>query len=277
LVQQDGLASDHPATLHALAAAWADPERAETALAETLGAHRPAVVIGDVPPVAFGAAARLGVPSVAVGNFDWAWVYGFYGAEDPAFLPWANLCARWQAQATVAVHLSPGPPLTAFPRVVEGGLLARRLFVERRGIRERLGVPEGHKAVLASFGGCGLRDAARQIPEVPGVTWVLAEPMPDLGRPDTRFAKGVAYLGVLAACDAVLTKPGYGMIGDAARQRTRMLYVDRGLVPEYPWLVRWMEASMPAAQVRSADLGSERGEDADGANRVAEVVEGLIS
>jgi hypothetical protein len=179
---------------------------------------------------------------------------------------------------------------------VEGGLLARRLFVERRGIRERLGVPEGHKAVLASFGGCGLRDAARQIPEVPGVTWVLAEPMPDLGRPDTRFAKGVAYLGVLAACDAVLTKPGYGMIGDAARQRTRMLYVDRGLVPEYPWLVRWMEASMPAAQVRSADLGSERGaeavgaalrelfaqaerwpEDADGANRVAEVVEGLIS
>jgi len=75
LVQRDGLASDHPATLHALAAAWGDPERAEVALAEALSAHRPAVVIGDVPPVAFGVAARLGVPSVAVGNFDWAWIY----------------------------------------------------------------------------------------------------------------------------------------------------------------------------------------------------------
>ncbi len=295
LVQDDGLAADPAATLRALAAAWTEPERAEAALARVLSEHRPAVVIGDVPPVAFGAAARLGVPSVAVGNFDWAWVYEFYAARDPAFLPWARLCARWQAQATAAVHLSPGPPLTAFPRVVEGGLLARRLLVDPRGIRERLGIPAGNRAVLASFGGCGLRDALRQIPEVPGVTWIVAEPMPDLGRPDTRHARDAPYLAVLAVCDAVFTKPGYGIIGDAARQRTRMAYVERGLVPELPWLVRWMEASMPVAPVRSVDFGSERGaeavgaaleglfaqgerwpEEAEAAARVAEVVEGLI-
>ncbi len=127
------------------------------------------------------------------------------------------------------------------------------------------------------------------------MTWILADPMPDLGRPDTRFARGVPYLALLAACDAVLTKPGYGIVAEAARQRTRLLYTDRGDFPEYPWLVRWMEEHVPAAYVASAELGSERGaevvraaldglfaqearwpEEAEGAARVAEVVEGLI-
>jgi hypothetical protein len=295
LVQRDGLTLDRDATLHALDAAWGDPDRAEAALAAILAQHRPAALVGDIPPVAFSAAARLGIPSVAVGNFDWAWIYAFYAERDPAFRPWERLCARWQAQASVAVYLEPGPPLTGFPRVVEGGLLARRLLVDPRGLRERLGIPAGHRAVLVSFGGFGLEDAGRRIPPVPGVTWILADPMEDLGRPDTRHARGVPYLALLAACDAVFTKPGYGIVSEAARQRTRLLYTDRGDFPEYPWLVRWMHAQVPAAYVASAELGTERGpealrgaleglfaqeerwpEQAEGAARVAEVVEGLL-
>jgi hypothetical protein len=164
LVQRDGLVMDRDATLRALDAAWSSPDRAETDLAAALGAHRPSLVIADVPPVAFGAASRLGVPSVAVGNFDWASIYGVYAERDPSFAPWAALCARWQAQATAAVHLSPGPPLSAFPRVVEGGVVARRLLASPHGIRERLAVPPGHRAVLASFGGFGLDDAALASP-----------------------------------------------------------------------------------------------------------------
>ncbi len=125
---------DREATLRALAQVWGEPDRAEAALAAALERHRPAIVIGDVPPVAFGAAARLGVPSLAVGNFDWAWIYGFYADRDPAFAPWARLCAEWQGRASAAVHLEPGPPLTGFGRVVEGGLLARRLLVDPRGV-----------------------------------------------------------------------------------------------------------------------------------------------
>jgi hypothetical protein len=295
IVQRDGLTMDHQATLRALAGAWSDPDGAEAALAAALAPHRPAIVIGDVPPVAFGAAARLGVPSVAVGNFDWAWIYRFYAEHEPAFAPWERLCARWQAQATVAVHLDPGPPLTGFPHVVEGGLIARRSSADPRAIRGALGVPEGSRAVLVSFGGSGLRDAGRRIPAIPGVTWVLAEPMEDLGRPDTRFARAVPYVALLAACDAVFSKPGYGIVSEAAWQRTRLLYTDRGDFPEYPWLVRWMHEHMPAAYVPKAELGTERGaealrgaledlfaqperwpESAEGAERVAEVVEGLI-
>jgi hypothetical protein len=295
IVQRDGLTMDHEATLRALADAWSDPDGAEDALASALAPYRPAIVVGDVPPVAFAAAARLGIPSVAVGNFDWAWIYRSYAEREPAFAPWERVCTRWQAQATVAVHLDPGPPLTGFPRVVDGGLLARRSFADPQRIRAALGVPEGNRAVLVSFGGSGLRDAGRRIPAIPGVTWILADPMDDLGRSDTRFARALPYVALLAACDAVFSKPGYGIVSEAAWQRTRLLYTDRGDFPEYPWLVRWMHEHMPAAYVPSIELGTERGaeairraleelfaqperwpEGAEGAARVAEVVEELI-
>src|SRR5262249_13108721 len=79
-------------------------------------------------------------------------------------------------------HLSPGPPLSAFPHVVEGGLVARRLVPTPFDVRERLGVPPGHRAVLVSFGGFGLADADHRLPPIPGVTWILAAPMSDPGR-----------------------------------------------------------------------------------------------
>jgi hypothetical protein len=292
VIQRDGLTMDREATLRALAERFGDPDRAEAELAAALAGVRPSVIVADLPPVALGAAARLGVPSVAVGNFDWSWIYGHYAGQDPAFAPYQRLCARWQAQATAAVHLTPGPPLVGFGRVVEAAPVARRLFFDPVATRARLAVPPGDRAVLVSFGGHGLEDPRRRVPEVPGVTWILAPPMPDLGRTDTRFVPDVPYLALLAACDAVLTKPGYGIVCEAARHRTRMLYVDRGDFPEYPWLVDWLAESAPAAHLPAAELGTARGPEAirdalarlftlpdrwadrwDGAEQVADVVD----
>jgi hypothetical protein len=287
LVQRDGLSMDHAATLRALEACSGDP--APEALAAVLAPLRPALVVADLPPVAFPAAERLGVPSVGVGNFDWAWIYAHYGE---AFAPWARRAAAWQARATLGVHLPPGPALTGFPRVVEAAPLARRLLADPAAIRARLALPPGERAVLASFGGFGLDDPDRRIPRVPGVTWILAPPMPDLGRADTRFVDREPYLGLLAACDAVYTKPGYGIVCEAARHRTRVLYTDRGDFPEYPFLVAWLHANAPAVHVRSTDLGDpaivraalERlfalpevwAEGFDGAERVVDALEPLL-
>lgn len=287
LVQRDGLSMDHAATLRALEARLGDAAPAE--LAAVLAPLRPALVVADLPPVAFPAAERLGVPSVGVGNFDWAFIYAHYGES---FAPWARRCEAWQARATLAVHLPPGPALKGFPRVVEAAPLARRLLVDPAAIRARLALPPGQRAVLASFGGFGLDDPDRRIPRVPGVTWILAPPMPDLGRADTRFVDHEPYLGLLAACDAVFTKPGYGIVCEAARHRTRVLYTDRGDFPEYPFLVTWLHASAPAVHVPSAELGDAGvvrealsrlfalpdrwAEGFDGAERVVDAIEPLV-
>ena len=34
--------------------------------------------MGDIPPLAFAAAAAAGVPAIALCNFTWDWIYGAY-------------------------------------------------------------------------------------------------------------------------------------------------------------------------------------------------------
>jgi hypothetical protein len=259
LVQIDSLRMDRAATLVALEERFGDAAGAESELADRLAPLRPSLIVADIPPVAFAAATRLGVPSVGASNFDWAWVYGHYAQEEPGFRRWEQLFRRWQGQATLALHMDPGPPLVGFSRVIEIEPFARRRLEAPEEVRRALAIPEGHRAVLVSFGGCGLDDAERRIPPVPGVVWLLAPPMPDLGRPDTRFVPEVPYLTLFAVADAVFIKPGYGTVCEAAFHRSRILYTDRGDFPEYEWLVRWMEANLPAVHVPSVELGTAEG------------------
>lgn len=269
VVQRDGLSMDHVATLAALEARFGDPreigpgsrvDRAIEELASALSRARPRVVVADVPAIAIAAAHRIGAPSVAVGNFDWAFIYDHYASKSPAFAEFARLFRAWHARATTAVHLPPGPPLEGFREVRPGAPLARTLLADARAIRERLAIPRGDRAVLVSFGGFGLDDPARRIPRIRGVTWILAPPMDPLsGRPDVRFVAHEPYLGLLAASDAVFTKPGYGIVCEAARNRTRVLFTDRGDFPEYPWLVKWLSDNLPAVHVPASALGTDRG------------------
>ena len=48
------------------------------------------------------------------------------------------------------------------------------------------------------------------------------------------------YEDLVAACDVVATKPGYGIIAEAIANDTAMLYTSRGHFVEYDVLVREM-------------------------------------
>src|SRR5687768_5802849 len=76
VVQHDGLDIDIDATRER----WRDFAEhfdaradAESRVLKQLGAD---VVLGDVPPLAFTAAAHAGIPSAAMTNFGWDWIYG---------------------------------------------------------------------------------------------------------------------------------------------------------------------------------------------------------
>ena len=66
-------------------------------------------VIADLPPVILEACRRIKKPVLAVGNFDWAWIYRHY----PALKDWSKLFFRWQ-EGHDAIALSPGPKLEGF-------------------------------------------------------------------------------------------------------------------------------------------------------------------
>ena len=78
LVQIDSLRIDEQASVAEARRFYANFDQRATQEAAELRAAGADLVLGDIPPLAFAAAARAGIPSIAIGNFTWDWIYGAY-------------------------------------------------------------------------------------------------------------------------------------------------------------------------------------------------------
>lgn len=262
LVQEDALHIDEAATAAAVAAFDAGQgERVarETAWLREVGA---AVVLGDVPPLAFAAAAEAGVPSVALANFSWDWIYRHYAARQPELGTAAERAAAAYRRAGLLLELPFAGDLSVFRRRERIPLIARRPAVSRAEARGRLGLPGG-PLVLLSFGGLGLTLDGRVLETIREFHFLDVGDRPGGPNltvlPGRRLAEaGLGYVELVAAADVVVSKPGYGIVSDAIGSGTRLVYTDRGDFPEYPILVREMRQYLACAHVSNEDLFAGR-------------------
>jgi L-arabinokinase len=252
LVQKNALEIDEAATAARLAEFAAGYPLLVEREAEWLSDNEASVVVGDVPPLAFDAAAEVGLTAVGVANFSWDWIYRHLAARQPALLAAAEDAARAYSRAALLLELPFAGDLSAFPWRDRIPLVARRPRVPRNEARRRLDLPEG-TLVLVSFGGFGLAldRAAFTLPA--GARVVFSEEVAE--RLD---GVGLGYQDLVAAVDVVVSKPGYGIVSDVIAARGRLVYTERGDFPEYPILVREMAACLPAAHVSNADLAQGR-------------------
>jgi hypothetical protein len=260
IVQPHGLAIDLEATLQSLVELegrfeWRVAEEAAW-LAET----RVALVLGDVPPLAFAAADHAGVAAIAIGNFDWEWVYRSYAKRDGKFAPHAERAAACYVKARYAMRLPFHADMDVFRSTIDLPLVAQRSEFSRAEARKRLGLPAERPVVLLSFGGLGFTAmCVERFAEMPEILFLATEVFRDppvnlihLARPD------LDYTLLLRACDAVVTKPGYGIVAASVANAVRVLYTTRGEFPETPILVRALEEHATAQFVALDDL--EQGE-----------------
>lgn len=276
-VQRDALRLDLPATARTLRREVLVWDARADALARAFGEDGIALVVADVPPLAFDAAGRAGIPAVAVGNFGWDFVYAALAAlpgADSAFAAAAERASAAYARARLLLRLPLGEPMAAFPVRRDVALVARRGRLPRGEVRRALGLAPGERLLLASFGGEGLPVE----PSLPRGWRAL--------RDDPRFA----YPDLVAAADAVLSKPGYGIVTDCLAACTPLLWMARPDWPEEP-ILREALAGIPSREVSAADLADPRALAAaleavgplrfpdwplDGAEQVAEAVLGAL-
>jgi L-arabinokinase len=260
LVQRGALVIDTAATAAECDAFDREmPARVEREAA-WLGAMGARVVLGDIPPLAFLAAAKAGVPGIGLSNFSWDWIYAHLARQEPGLSAAAAAAAVAYAQATNLLELPFAGDLSAFPRRTAVPLVARRPSVTRAEARRRLGLGLAPAALL-SFGGLGLPGFEFSVLSKLRSFQFLSEPTGSDAPPNVRVvsladlaAHGLGYLDLVAAADVVVTKPGYGIVTDAIAGRTRMIYTERGDFPEYPVLVEGMTRWLPAVHVSNADL-----------------------
>jgi L-arabinokinase len=264
LAQKDALRIDEEATAaacRAFAAGWNERVRSEASWLRARGAR---LVVGDIPPLAFAAAAEAGIPSVGIANFSWDWIYRSMSARHPSLLEAADAARDAYRRSDLLLRLPFAGDLGAFPRIEDLPLIARRPRVEPAEARRRLGL-DGRPAVLLSFGGVGL----------PGFDASVLAPLRDLQflsvgewppapgnlfsfEPARLQALGLGYEDLVGAADVVVTKPGYGIVTDAIGGRTRVVYTERGDFAEYPILVEGMSRLVPSVHVCNEDLMAGR-------------------
>ena len=216
---------------------------------------RARVVVGDIPPLAFAAAHAAGLPSVAIGNFTWDWIYEGYPDQSPFDL--ANGMRDTYKKATVALRLPTSGGFAGLEAITRDiPFIARRSKREPEDVRRRLGLPEGKPLVLVSFGGYGLsglntsalaalRDYAIATTDLPGReddSRPLFHPAAGLHYLSEQqlYAGGLRYEDLVRAADVVATKPGYGIFTEAIANETALLYTSRGQFVEYEVLVNAM-------------------------------------
>ena len=200
------------------------------------------LVIGDVPPLAFDAAAAAGIASVAVANFSWDWIYEAMGFADAA-----GVAARAYATAERLIELEPFAPMDAFRERRSVGIIGRSSPRDRDPVRAELGVDPSRRLVLIAF-----REPSAGMlalpPPVDDVSFVF--PSAVAARPDVITAPdSMSFWDLMCASDCVLAKPGYGIIGDTAVTGTRLLYTERPAFPEDVVLRKWLSGREGAAAV----------------------------
>jgi L-arabinokinase len=74
------------------------------------------------------------------------------------------------------------------------------------------------------------------------------------------YDAGIRYEDLMGAAEAVVTKPGYGVISEAIANDAAMLYTSRGHFPEYDVLVEEMPKYLRNAFISQDDVASGKWE-----------------
>lgn len=267
-VQRDSLDLDIEATLDGAARFEAGADAAAADLAIRLKALNVRVVVCDVPPMPCSAARLAGIPVVAISNFTWDWIYEDYTRDHPqhAGLP-ARLRARY-AEADAAWRLPMAGGFDGFDTVLDVPWVARRSRRDPADTRRALGVTDGRPLVLLSFGGYGV--AGWSLGHHAGAPYRVVLSGGAAKKPcdapadalqvhrDTLIAHGLRYEDLVAACDVVASKPGYGIVSECVANGTALLYTDRGRFREYDVMVEAMPRVMRARYIDQHTLATAR-------------------
>ena len=247
MVQLDSLRLDEAESLRRAAAFHAALPQKAAAEARFLKDHGAHLVVGDIPPLAFAAAAAAGVPSVALGNFTWDWIYSGYPDAPEALIRTIREAYR-HASLVLRLPMSGGfEGLESKTRDLP--FIARTSHREPADVRRRLGVPDDTPMVLTSFGAYGLQNFdVAALARLRGYT-VITDELTERGP-----AQPFDYQDLVRAADVVVTKPGYGIISECIANDTAMLYTSRGHFPEYEVLVRDMPKYLRAQFIAQDDL-----------------------
>ena len=261
LVQRDSIRADVDATL----APWRELLSRRSRLideeARFLEESGAALVVADIPALPLEAAAKVGVPSIAVGNFGWNWIYSAYRDRHR---DWARVIRSIEdgyRKADLLLKLPFSEPMSIFQRQRPIAIVSEPGRPCRDSLARECGADPEKPWYLLSFSTLEWdSDAVRKIAGLQFAEFFTLLPLvwdaPNIHGIDR---ERIAFSDVVVSCDAVISKPGFGILSECVVNRKPLIYVERTDFLEYPVLEECLRESLrhvhlPAEKLYRGDI-----------------------
>lgn len=253
-VMHDALRLDVEASLEAHLAFHADWSARVAAEAASLRQDGVDLVLSNVAYLPLAAARAAGLPAVALCSLNWLDIFRHYLGERPqAQAILADMRAAY-VSATAFLKPEPAMPMADLPNTRRIAPIAEPGQPRHAELARRLGLRADARVVLLGMGGIGYRLSGLGWAGKGGIHWLVPDDWPSGPRVHPFAMTGMPFADLLASCDAVATKPGYGTFVEAAAAGVPVVYLPRPDWPETPWLTQWLHRHARAAQIDETTL-----------------------
>jgi len=226
---------------------WQQRVDAEACRLESIN---PDLVLADVPYLTLAAAGQAAIPAAALCSLNWADIYRHYFVNRKEARK--VLAHMESAYRSARVFLCPEPsmPMPFLDNRLSIGPVAAQGRCRRDDLMRQLGLNSGQSLVLVAPGGVETRFALENWPVGQGIHWLVSERWQVRHPNVTALEKtGLGFTDLVASCDAVLGKCGYGTVSECVVNATPLLYIPRPDWPEEQVLLQWLEAHNAAVTV----------------------------
>ncbi len=262
LIQKDSIQVDLAASLEALQALYAREKDLIRQEMQFMRNEQVGVVVADVPAIPLAAAQQSGLPSLACSNFGWDWIYAEFAESDKRWQFFVDKFRDVYAKTDLLLRQPFSEPMAAFPHQIDLPLLAKPGMNRRSWIAESSGADTSKPWILLSFTSLNLdADALEQLARLDAYEFFSVEPLEWPGSAVHCISRStVRFADIMASVDAVVTKPGFGILSECIANNKPILYSDRINFKEYAVLVEYIgkycrHAFIPNAQLYAGQLG----------------------
>jgi uncharacterized protein (TIGR00661 family) len=188
--------------------------------------HKINLILSDIVPQPFIVADELGIPSIAISNFTWHYIFYNLFGDIPAT---ERIKESYQC-ADIALALPFNEEMNTFKKKKEISLVSREITGDRQDMRRKCGISDDELLVYVGVGKSFNPSFLRSMKPIEALNVkflfssnaeLLFENMVMIPSNETETQNYIAM------CDLVVSKTGYGTVSEAIRARIPMFLLKR--------------------------------------------------
>lgn len=216
------------------------PQRVQT-YARQLDCLNCDLLFSNVSYLSLAAAKSIDLPCVALSPLNWADMYKYFCRHAEGYRSTHEEILSAYNAADVFLRPTPTMPMPELTNTIRVGPIAAVGEDRRQLVCKQLRVKASTKLALVAIGGHVFTPSVTW-PRNQGIHWMVTGTVgSDQANVSILDALDVPFLDLLASCDVVISKPGYGIFTETTCAGKPVLFVRRPDWPEEIHLIKWLE------------------------------------